>query len=65
MNWLSIGGVSRSPVNDAIQRLTMEGLISVIPRRGTFIAKMDVKDILELMDVRLMFELRAAEYRNR
>lgn len=54
-------GVSRSPVNDAIQRLTMEGLISVIPRRGTFIAKMDVKDILELMDVRLMFELRAAE----
>jgi DNA-binding GntR family transcriptional regulator len=54
-------GVSRTPVNDAIQRLTAEGLVSVVPRRGTFIANMDIKDILELMDVRLMFELRAAE----
>lgn len=54
-------GVSRTPVNDAIQRLTMDGLVSVVPRRGTFIARMEVKDVLELMDVRLMFELRAAE----
>ena len=54
-------GISRTPVNDAIQRLTAEGLVSVVPRRGTFIANMNVKDILEFMDVRLMFELRAAE----
>lgn len=54
-------GISRTPVNDAIQRLTMDGLVSVVPRRGTFIARMEVKDVLELMDVRLMFELRAAE----
>lgn len=54
-------GISRSPVNDAIQRLLAEGLVSVVPRRGTFVAHVDVKDILELMDARLMFELRAAE----
>lgn len=53
--------VSRTPVNDAIQRLMIEGLISIAPRRGTFVASVDVKDILELMDARLMFELRAAE----
>ena len=53
--------ISRSPVNDAIQRLMMEGLVSVVPRKGTFVATMDAKDVLELMDVRLMFELRAAE----
>ncbi|MDR3565710.1 MAG: GntR family transcriptional regulator [Negativicutes bacterium] len=54
-------GVSRTPVNDAIQRLMIEGLVSVVPRRGTFVARIEVKDILEFMDVRLMFELRAAE----
>ena len=53
--------ISRSPVNDAIQRLLMEGLVSVVPRKGTFVATMDARDVLELMDVRLMFELRAAE----
>lgn len=54
-------GVSRSPLNDAIQRLMIEGLITVVPRRGTFVASIEPKDILEYMDVRLMFELRAAE----
>lgn len=53
--------VSRTPVNDAIQRLMAGGLVSVVPRRGTFVASLDVNDILELMDARLMFELRAAE----
>lgn len=53
--------ISRSPVNDAIQRLMVEGLVSVLPRRGTFVASVNIKDVLELMDVRLMFELRAAE----
>jgi len=54
-------GISRTPVNDAIQRLMIDGLVSVIPRRGTFVANIDVKDMVELLDVRLMFELRAAE----
>lgn len=54
-------GISRTPVNDAIQRLMIEGLVSVVPRRGTFVASIDAQDILELMDIRLMFELRAAE----
>lgn len=54
-------GISRSPVNDAIQRLMIEGLVSVVPRRGTFVASIAVKDVLQLMDIRLMFELRAAE----
>ncbi|MEW6721173.1 MAG: GntR family transcriptional regulator [Thermodesulfobacteriota bacterium] len=54
-------GVSRTPVNDAIQRLSVDGLIAVVPRRGTFVARMEAKDIHDLLDVRLMFELRAAE----
>lgn len=53
--------ISRTPVNDAIQRLMMEGLVSVIPRRGTFVASIALEDILQLLDVRLMFELRTAE----
>lgn len=53
--------ISRTPVNDAIQRLMIEGLVSVVPRRGTFVASIDAEGIFELMDIRLMFELRAAE----
>jgi GntR family transcriptional regulator, rspAB operon transcriptional repressor len=54
-------GISRSPVHDAVQRLMVEGIITVIPRRGTFVANLDAEEVIELMDVRLMFELRAAE----
>lgn len=54
-------GVSRSPVNDAMQRLMTEGLVEVVARKGTFVANLNAQDILELMDVRKMFELQAAE----
>jgi DNA-binding GntR family transcriptional regulator len=53
--------VSRTPVKDAINRLAVEGLIVVVPRRGTFVADIEPEGIRDLFDVRLMIELHAAE----
>lgn len=54
-------GVSRTPVNDALQRLKAEGLVEVIPRKGTYVSRIHSEDVLQMLDVRLMFELHAAE----
>ena len=54
-------GVSRTPVNYALNRLAVEGLVVVLPRKGTFIADVTSEGIEDLFDVRLMIELHAAE----
>lgn len=48
--------VSRTPVKEAFNRLNHEGLINIKPRKGTFVAELKNKDIVELLDARLMFE---------
>lgn len=53
--------VSRTPINDALQRLKAEGLVEVHPRKGTFVSGISTNDVLEQLQVRLMFELHAAE----
>ena len=54
-------GVSRTPVKDAVNRLAADGLVVVMPRKGTFVADITPEGIHELFDVRLMMELHAAE----
>jgi GntR family transcriptional regulator, rspAB operon transcriptional repressor len=54
-------GVSRTPVKDAVNRLALEGLVEIVPRRGTFVTKFGRKDIEELFDARCMVELWAAQ----
>ena len=53
--------VSRTPVTSALQRLATEGLVEIIPQRGTFITELTPRDVAELFDIRLMIELYAAE----
>ena len=54
-------GVSRSPVHHALTRLVSEGLLTVRPRRGYFVAPVTARAIAEGYDVRLALELLAAE----
>lgn len=54
-------GVSRTPVHDAFVLLATEGLVEIIPRRGTFVTDLTVDDIAETMDVRRALELLACE----
>jgi len=52
--------VSRTTVANALQRLALEELAFIVPRRGTFVQRFTVRDLRELYDVRLCLELWAA-----
>jgi GntR family transcriptional regulator, rspAB operon transcriptional repressor len=54
-------GVSRTPVTDALKRLATEGLVEIIPRRGTFVTGLSASDVCELFDIRLLIESYAVE----
>jgi DNA-binding GntR family transcriptional regulator len=45
-------GVSRTPVREAIRKLELEGFVNMIPRKGAHVAKLSVKDIMDVLEVR-------------
>ena len=49
-------GTSRTPVHEAVQRLADEGLVDVVPRVGTFVARIPVEALDEAMVVRAALE---------
>jgi DNA-binding GntR family transcriptional regulator len=54
-------GVSRTPVTDALKRLALDGLVEIMPRRGTFVSEVTERDVAEMFDIRLLIELHAAD----
>ena len=54
-------GVSRTPIREAIRILEQEGLIVMIPRRGTYVADMSLKDVTEVFELHSILEELAAE----
>jgi len=53
-------GTSRTPVREALRTLADERLIDVYPRRGMFVAGVDVRDLASLSEVRVQLEPFAA-----
>lgn len=43
--------VSRSPIRNALQQLTHEGLLTFIPGKGTVVSSFSTEDILEVYDL--------------
>lgn len=54
-------GTSRTPVHEAVQRLAEEGLIEIMPRVGTFVARIPLDALEEAMLVRTALELAIVE----
>jgi DNA-binding GntR family transcriptional regulator len=52
-------GLSRMPVRDALRRLEAEGIVSIHPTRGAFVAKMDPAEIRDIYAVRELLEIEA------
>ena len=54
-------GVSRTPVREAIRKLELEGLVRVIPRKGAEVADITIRDLEEVLAVRLALEVLAVQ----
>jgi DNA-binding GntR family transcriptional regulator len=52
--------MGRTPVREAIRRLSLENLVTVFPRRGTFAAEINITDLAHITDVRVELEGHAA-----
>lgn len=44
--------VSRTPIREAIRRLCEDGLVNMEPRKGAYVAKVSVKEMLDVFEVR-------------
>lgn len=53
-------GVSRTPIREAIRKLELEGFVVMIPRRGTYVANISLKDIAQVFEIRSALEELAA-----
>ena len=54
-------GISRTPLKEAISRLATEGLVTIVPRRGSYVTELTAQDVAERFDVRQMLELGAVD----
>ena len=48
--------IGRTPIREALQRLSREGLVSIFPRRGVFVSEINVRKQLQLLQVRREIE---------
>jgi GntR family transcriptional regulator, rspAB operon transcriptional repressor len=59
LNESSIGqllGLGRTPVHEALHLLQLEGLVDIIPRKGVMIKSDSLKDVMDLLEARLVVE---------
>ncbi len=49
-------GIGRTPVHQAIDRLMLDGLVEVIPRKGVIVKPVSLEEIMQIIEVRLLNE---------
>lgn len=49
-------GIGRTPIREALQRLSRDGLVVVIPRRGVLVSEINLKTQLRLLEARRVVE---------
>lgn len=52
-------GISRTPVREALKLLEAEGLVKVVPQRGTFVSDLSTQDVEEIFALRESLEVMA------
>ncbi|MGD8997331.1 MAG: GntR family transcriptional regulator [Anaerolineae bacterium] len=48
--------LGRTPIREALQRLDSEGLVNVVPRRGTFVSDISITDLQTIFEFRTVLE---------
>lgn len=54
-------GVSRTPIREAIRKLELEGLVTMMPRRGAIVTKISEKSLKDVLEVRRVLDMLSAE----
>ncbi|MES1992532.1 MAG: GntR family transcriptional regulator [Pseudomonadota bacterium] len=49
-------GVSRTPIREALQRLAVEGFVTIRPKQGCFVRELDIDEIDQFYQVRTALE---------
>lgn len=49
-------GFGRTPLREALLRLSLEGLVDIVPRQGIFVAEIAITDLQHLFEVRIPLE---------
>lgn len=53
-------GLGRTPIREALKRLSLEKLVVIAPRRGMFVTEIGIRDLQQLFEMRLPLESLAA-----
>ena len=49
-------GVSRTPVREALRQLEREGLVAIIPNKGTYVVGITAQDMKDIYEIRAVLE---------
>jgi DNA-binding GntR family transcriptional regulator len=52
-------GLGRTPIREALQQLSREKLVNIVPRRGTFVTQIRLTDLQRLSEIRFVLEVLA------
>ena len=52
--------LGRTPIREALKRLSLEKLVTIAPRRGMFVTDIGITDLQRLFEMRLVLESQAA-----
>jgi len=50
-------GLARTPIREALQRLALENLVVILPRRGTIVADLNMSDLQKIFEIRVELEV--------
>jgi len=55
-------GISKTPVREALAQLKMEGLVNILPQKGTFVFTLSEQEVVEICELRFTLECTALKY---
>ena len=54
-------GIGRTPVHQALDRLMLEGMVEIIPRKGAIVRPLSLNEVLQIAEARLVNETYCAK----
>jgi DNA-binding GntR family transcriptional regulator len=55
-------GVSRTPVREALSLLQLQGMVTIVPQKGSYVFFPTEQDIIDICEYRIVIELRAVSF---